>query len=436
MSLHKLEAIRHFKTYNIGDWLSAKIYADARANQCSCGGKFNGKQSIEDVEFPVCSSCGKTPSKYRIRAQVVDEYGKAAYRDIRHDSMGRRLVKARTCLDLIDRVKDDIEAGKFDVRNYESAKNKDKYLFESFVNSRAQFSESGAIVSGEMGFIQAYERKLARGEISQYTMDAVNKYTRMLLPFFGKIDIAKISKPIIETYRDSYTEKFSNRDLSLGWLKTILNSALEKDKIKTVPKFEVKGTNKRTDVPNLITTREKVLPAIKDWAKREAIRMLDDYGTRPCEVRAIQMEQLSDFNKRIKIDRHFSKRTMTEGRKSLKKGQKMAILDRPWTPELEQYIEWRKSNWDGNPKAYLFTTSTGTALGPGDLSEAWREAENKVGVKHSQMYGIRGAKITEILETKGVTKAKNFAGHTSAVMTLSRYDHSSSNVDDLIKEAN
>lgn len=415
MSLRKLDAIRQFKTFNIGEWLSAKIYAGERSNKClHCGGLFGSKQSIEDVEFPVCSSCGKTPCKYRIRARVVDEYNVIKYLDIRHDHMGRRLLKARDCLSLIDRVNDEVEAGKFDIRTYESIKKKDRFLFKSFVPEYLEF----------------HEKRFQRGEITQYSIESKRKYSKMLLPYFGPFDIAKISKPVIETYRNSFTEKFSNRDMSLGELKTILNHAVTMEKITKFPKFEVQASAKRTNVPNLGDTREKVLPAIKDPGKREAIRMLDDYGLRPCEVRAIQYEQLSFFNKRIKVDRHFSNRSMTEGRKSQKKGQKMAILDRPWTPDLEAYIN--SKNWSGDPKEFLFTTSTGTALGPQDLSEAWKEAEESVGVKHSQMYGIRGAKITEILERDGVTKAKNFAGHSSAVMTLSRYDHSSTNVDELI----
>lgn len=414
MSSKKLDAIRNFKTFNTGDWLSAKIYADARANKCACGGKFDGKQTIEEVDFPVCRACSKTPQKYRIRAQIVDETNTISYIDIRHDHMGRRLNKARDCLGLIDRVKDEIQAGKFDVRTYESLKKKDRFLFKNFVPEYLAF----------------HELRFKRGEITEYSIDSKRKYSKMLLSFFGKFDIAKITGPAIETYRNGFTEKFSNRDMSLGELKTILNHALKMEKISKIPRFEVPSSQKRRDVPDLNITREKVLPAIFDPGKREAIRMLDDYGLRPCEVRAIQYEQLSRFNKRIKIDRHFSKRTMTEGRKSLKKGQKMAILDRPWTPELETYINSKK--WTGDPKEFLFTTSTGTPLGPQDLSEAWRDAENKVGVKHSEMYGIRGAKITEILERDGVTKAKNFAGHSSAVMTLSRYDHSSTNVDELI----
>ena len=416
MSLRKLEAIRHFNNNNIGEWLSSKIYADARANKCSCGSKFDDKQSVEGIEFPICSGCGKTPGKYRIRAKVIDETNSVRYIDIRHDYMGRRLVKARDCLGLIDRVNDESKAGKFDVRTYESVKKKDRYLFKNFVAEYLEFQK----------------KRHERGEITEYSYDSKKKYSRMLLPTFGNIDIAKISAPMIETYRNSFTDKFSNRDMSMGELKTILNHALKMEKISKVPRFEVQSSQKRTNVPTLLVTREKILPAVKDIGKREAIRMLDDYGLRPCEVRAIQYEQLSFFNKRIKIDRHFSKRTMVEGRKSLKKGQKMAILDRPWTEELEQFIN--SKNWSGDPKEFLFTTSTGTALGPQDLSEAWKEAEDMVGVPHSQMYGIRGAKITEILEKDGVTKAKNFAGHSSAVMTLSRYDHSSTNVDDLIIE--
>ena len=417
MSKIFLEASRQFKTFNVGDWLGAKIYADARSNKCACGGKFDGEQEIEGISFPICLACKKTPLKYRIRAKVIDETNAIKYVDIRHDYMGRRLSKVRDCLGLIDKVNDDIKAGCFDVRNYESIKKKDRFLFKNFLPEYLDF----------------HRKRYEREEITQNGFDSKVKYSNILLKHFANFDIAKITLPVIETYRNSFTDKFSNRDMSLGELKTILNFAYDMEKIPKKMEFEVKASNKRTNVPSTANTREKVLPAIKDQGKREAIKMLDDYGLRPCEVRAIQFEQLSFFNKRLKIDRHFSKRKMTEGRKSNKKGSTMAILDRPWTPSLETYIKSKK--WTGDPKEFLFTTTKGTALGPQDLSEAWNEAEKIAGVKHSQMYGIRGAKITEILERDGVTKAKNFAGHSSAVMTLSRYDHSSTNVDDLIEEA-
>jgi integrase len=416
MSLRKLEAVRHYQTYNIGKWMSAKIYADARANKCSCGGSFNAKSSLEGIDFPICSSCGGTPAKYRIRARVIDENNRIKNIDIRHDRQGRRLTSTRFCLGIIDTVREEEEAGKFDVKNYSSVKKKDKYLFKNFLVEYQEFHR------------KRYERK----EITENGYNIKIRYSNLLLPFFGHIDIAKISVPMIKNYYNSFTENFSNRRLSMGELKTILNHALEMEKITKVPKFEVESSGRRKTVPNTVNTREKVIPAIKDIGKREAIRMIDDYGLRPCEIRAIQYEQLSFFNKRIKIDRHFSNRKMTTGRKSIKAGEKMAILDRPWTPSLEEYIN--SKNWSGDPKEFLFTTSRGTALGPGDMSEAWREAEKIAGVPHSEMYGIRGAKITEILETKGVLKAKNFAGHTNASMTLSRYDHSSENVDDVFSE--
>ena len=414
MSFRKLEAIRNHETGNVGYWLSAKIYAAERVKECSCGGKFNSTAEVEGVTYPVCCLCSKAPPKLRSRAQVIDITGKPDYIDIRHDDKGRRLIEIRKCLGIIDDVKDEIESGKFDVRKYESRKKRERFVFEHFVKE----------------FLEFQENRYKRGEITEYSFDSIKKYSKMLVPFFGKYDLSKIDNPDIEKYRNSFTEKFSNRDMSLGWLKTILNHAVTMKRIRVAPKFEVPSTKKRKDVPDLNITREKVLPAVTDPGKREAIRMLDDYGLRPCEVRAIQYEQLSFFNKRILIDRHFSKRTLTDGRKSIKKGEKMGVLDRPWTAELEAYIQ--SKDWSGDPKEFLFTTSTGTALGPQDLSEAWREAEDKVGVKHSQMYGIRGAKITEILERDGLTKAKNFAGHTNAIMTMTRYDHSSENVDELI----
>jgi integrase len=412
-----VNAIRHFRTYNVGAWLSAKIYADARANKCSCGGKYDGKESLEGIEFPVCSRCKKTPEKYRIRAKIVDANNSLKYVDIRNDDRGRKLLTTRSCLGIIDKVRDEESAGTFDVKNYSSDKKKDQYLFKNFLTEYQDF----------------HRKRFERGELTKNGFDGKVRYSNFLLPFFGDTDVSKISVPMIKTYHNSFTEKFSNRRLSMCELKAILNHAEEMGKISKAPKFEVESSDKRKNVPTTSNTRDKVIPAIKDIGKREAIRMMDDYGLRPCEIRAIQYEQLSFFNKRIKIDRHFSNRKMTEGRKSIKKNEKMAILDRKWSASLEAFI--KSKNWTGDPKEFLFTTSTGTALGPGDLSEAWREAEEIAGVKHSEMYGIRGAKITEILETKGVLPAKNFAGHTNATMTLSRYDHSSENVDDLIDEA-
>lgn len=415
MSQKLVEQLRQIKTYNVGAWLSAKIYSDSRSNKCTCGGKFDAKESLEGIDFPICSACKKTPTQYRIRARIIDKNNEIKYVDVRHDDKGRKLTRTRDCLGIIDKVRDEEKSGTFDVKNYSSTKEKDQYLFKNFLVEYQQF----------------HRRRFEREELTENGFNIKIRYSNLLLPFFGKTDIAKISVPLIKTYYNSFTDKFSNRRLSMGELKTILNFAMEMEKISKVPKFEVESSGKRENVPVTTVTREKVIPAIKDAGKREAIKMIDDYGLRTCEIRAIQYEQLSHFNKRIKIDRHFSNRKMTSGRKSNKEG-KMSMLDRPWTSSLEAYIKSKK--WTGDPKEFLFTTSTGTALGPGDLSEAWREAEIIAKVEHSEMYGIRGAKITEILETKGVLKAKNFAGHTSAVMTLSRYDHSSDNVDDLIEE--
>lgn len=414
MSSKKLEAIRQFKTSNIGYWLGAKIYPDAKGNACSCGGKFLARTFLKrrkgDIEYPVCDSCALPPEFFRIWASVVTEDGSKKDIFIRHSPLtGDRLTEIEQCLSILDQVESDRVSGNFDVRKYESKKTKDAFLFKNVVPM----------------YLEKHKKRLERGEISPYGYESKVKYSKFLLAFFGEKDIAKIKSHHIDDYKNSFVDKFSNRDMSLGELKTILNFAHEKELINRVPPFEVPSSKKRKEVPDLKVTRDQVIPAIKNLIHREAIRMLDDYGLRPCEVRAIQYEQIDILHDRIKIDRHFSKRTLLPGRKS----NKESVLDRPLTKELKAYIKSRP--W-GLPKAYLFPTTTGTAMGPADLSEAWREAEKKVGVKHVEMYGVRGARITEVLVKDGLTKAKNFAGHSSAITTANRYDHSSTNVDDVI----
>lgn len=419
MSKQKLEAIRLFRTYNVGDWLGAKIYSDAKGNKCSCGGTFTARTMFRrrkgDVEYPVCDKCALPPEFFRIWASVVTEDGSKKDIFIRHSPLtGDRLTEIEQCLSILDQVESDRVSGNFDVRKYESKKTKDAFLFKNVVPMYLDF----------------HKKRLERGEISPYGYESKVKYSKFLIDennkyAFANKDVAKIKVHHIEDYKNSFTDKFSNRDMSLGELKTILNFALQKELINRVPQFEVPSSKKRKEVPDLKVTRDLVIPAIKNPIHREAIRMLDDYGLRPCEVRAIQYEQIDILHDRIKIDRHFSKRTLLPGRKS----NKESVLDRPLTKELKAFIKSRP--W-GLPKAYLFPTTTGTAMGPADLSEAWREAEKLVGVKHVEMYGVRGARITEVLEKDGLTKAKNFAGHSSAITTANRYDHSSTNVDDVI----
>ena len=52
------------------------------------------------------------------------------------------------------------------------------------------------------------------------------------------------------------------------------------------------------------------------------------------------------------------------------------------------------------------------------------------------MYGIRGARITELMKSKngGILKAKTFAGHSSASTTINRYEHDMYDVDEFINQ--
>lgn len=391
--------------------MAASIYADVPKNECSCGGEFSKRLKLlkikKEVSYPACNSCNRPPHLLRIKARVIDLQGVKKYVYIRYNQYGERLNDIDDCFLVLKKIDQDVDHGAFDVRAYESKKTRDSFLFKNFVQSY-------------LGF---HQKRLDRQEITPYGYESKVKYTKFLVAYFGEYDISKISLPLIDEYKNAFTEKYSNRDMSLGELKTILNHALRMEFINRVPLFEVPNTRKRKSIPNLTQTREEIIPAIGNETHREAIRMLANYALRPCEVRAIQYEQIDLINNTITIDRHFSKTKLLPGRKSNPEGPQAALV-RELTPKLREYITSLPRPLDG--KTFLFRNSVGKPLGVKDLSQTWRNTLSELGMPHIQMYGLRGAGITQVLlETNGnMIVAKNFAGHSNIQTTMARYDHS------------
>jgi hypothetical protein len=221
MSKNKLKAKREFKTTNRGDWLASKIYSDVKGKGCSCGGKFSSFKDIDGVGLPVCDKCAEDPPFYRIRAKVEDRHGEVHYITVRHSQNGKRLTKAHHCLTLLETIDEELEAGVFDVSKYGSKKMKESYKFKNF----ATF------------YLEHNQKRLERGEITPYGFKGKQKYVRALLPFFGERELRQIRPSQIETFRDSFTDRFSTRDMALGELKTMLKFAKTKGMVSEVPEF-------------------------------------------------------------------------------------------------------------------------------------------------------------------------------------------------------
>lgn len=399
---------------NIGKWMAAKIYSDIKSNNCSCGGKFAFYQEIKrrdkkSIFYPVCTDCKEPPARFRIRAKLADERGVSRYVFIRRTVGGDLIQDPETLLDVFKRVEEDEKLGKFRHTEYDKKTVREKDLFKNVVDAYIKMQSS-------------------RHDLSPYSLESKKKYSKKLVEYFGEFSIHDIESFHVEDYKVTL-QSHSNQVMCLGEMKTILNWASERYKLARVIKITVPANKKRKDVPDLELAKDKVIPAIDNDIHREAIRMLRDYGLRPSEVRAIQYEQIDLLNDRIVIDRHFSKTTLLMGRKSAAEGEEMATLDRPLTPELKAFIKSRP--WPLDKKKFLFTNTVGKPLGVKDLSQTWRETLKKLKLPHVEMYGLRGAKITEAIEKHGIHKGMSLAGHTN-IKTTMIYDHSKKKVDELI----
>lgn len=408
---------------NIGKWMAAKIYSDIKTNTCDqCGGKFALYQEFKrrdkpSIYYPVCDKCKMPPAKFRIRAKLADDKGNKRYVFIRRTAGGQLIQEPSDLLTVFTRIEEDEKLGKFRHTEYDKKAVREKDIFKNVVDA----------------YIKSQEQ---RKDLKPYSIESKKKYSKLLVyghkgdevEGFGDMSIHDIEKHHVEDFKRGLTSH-TNQAMCLGELKTILKWAKDRYKLSDVIEIVVPSSKKRKSIPDLEVVKTKIIPAIQNEIHREAIRMLRDYGLRPSEVRAIQYEQIDLINDRIIIDRHFSKTTLVMGRKSADEGEDTASLDRPLTPELKAFIKSRP--WPLDKKKFLFTNSVGKAMGVKDLSQTWRETLKDLKLPHVEMYGLRGAKITEVIEKHGVHKGMNLAGHSN-IKTTMIYDHSKKKVDELI----
>lgn len=424
--------IGHDKSkFNIGKWVAARIYSDDRRNACKCGGKFASyieikRRDKKPIYLPECEKCKEPPRRYRIRTKLADRSGNSKYVFVRKTVGGQYLEDTQDVLDVFRRVEEDEQLGRFRYSDYDKKSVKEKDLFKNVV-------------------VEYIRLQSLRSDLSPYSLESKKKYSRILVEGitdkdnanksvlgFGDVSIHDIEAFHVEDFKNSL-KSHSNQAMCLGEMKTILRWSEERYRLQRVPKFEVPSSKKRKKIPDLEVTHDKIIPAINNEVHREAIRMLAQYALRPSEVRAIQYGQIDIVKELITIDRHFSKTTLLMGRKSVDESEATGSFTRKLTSELKAFIKSRP--WPINqPNKFLFTNSVGKPLGVKDLAQTWRETLKKLKITHVEMYGLRGAKITDTIKKSGgnISKGRDMAGHTDIRTTQKHYDFNDRNVDEFI----
>ncbi len=417
-----------FKHFNIGDFLSAKIYSDIKGNACSCGGQYLDKKIVyEDehdeksdmFEIPICNSCKKTPRKFRINARVENENGAKKTITIRNSQDGLRLTKVYQVITCLCIIKQEIREGRFDVRKYSSSLSKESFLFENFIQTYIKYYEKKASIKGKEGISPATLRK-------KKTLISLH-----LLPYFKGIEIGYVDRVKIKKFKDSWADQFSTRNQCLGELKRILNYAFEYEYIKSVPKFDkIPKSRSREKIAHISTIRE-VLPFVDDVYYYRIFRLLDIYPIRPCEVRCLRWKDIDFRKKTITIQRHLSDGVELDGRKSIDidsesgKGK----ITYPLTSDARTILKEVRSSINIDDLIFESKRKKGAFISHTVLPDHWRKACKLAGVEYFEPYEIKHARATEITEQNNgnLKLTMDVLGQTNVNTTL-RYIQKGSNL--------
>lgn len=404
MSRRAIKKYRLIKTGNRGQWLSAKIYSDMRSG-CQCGGKFTAVGELEGMEYPVCDSCKKPPTLFRIRAKILTENLEVKYIDIRHDRTGKRLSKTHHCLNVLERVNEELEKGAFNYRDYDSEDSRASYLFENYVVSYLNF----------------HEKRLKRKELSPSGFANKKTSVNNLIEFFKGRDISSIRRPDIENYKNSFTDRFRARDLAISELKSILKHAMDIDEVITkIPKFDLMPASKKRKEIISLETALKVIDEIEDEQYQVMLKLLTVYPVRPGELRALQWRDIDYFAGKVSFKRHFSADVLMEGRKSIDSGDKSEVSF-PITKDFMDYLHSIPRPLKSD--AFVFSGKENDFVSGNCLSRAWRKATDKLKLPPYQLYEMRHARLSQIAEQSNgdMVKLLRVSGHTNPKTLMDRY---------------
>lgn len=385
-----------------GFYMSSRICADTDARCRACGCRKFSYIKFKKFDVPTCSECGEEPSHYRLRRYLPSVDGRSVRYDIRYGKDHERIVDVHDAIVLARQIDQEIQTQTFKPTEYMSKVKSEIFSFENIIKSK---------------YLTAQESKLGRGELSPAGLKIKKTAINHLMNYFCELDVRKIGTGNIYEFYETFTGGDRTRVLATQELKVILNYLHQIGMIDSLPRFPKLKASKKRDVENFLTSEEQelVISKIKDPLYLSMITILAHYAMRPCEIRALQWQDLDFDNSTIAIQRHFSNgTTLLSGRKSNEE-----TLFLPMTPVFRNCVKDLKP---GPPQSFVFQGKEGGAVGDRVLSRHWKQACIDAGVKPVQLYeGTKHSRLT-ILKSKGYSDDHLIllSGHSN-VDTVKRY---------------
>jgi integrase len=397
--------------YCRGAVLSARVYADAKGNKCPCGGLFAKRIPHSDekaILMPYCDSCGERPSFYVIDADVKDANGARAKARIRNTKDSKRLDSPTRVAYIFNVIQEEILAGTFNIRQYDSEKSKQAFIFKNYAEE----------------YLKGQRLRLEQKEITpKGFLDKERLVLKELVPYFSKVELFKITPGLIRKFRDQplYKEKPRTRDLALGELKALLNQAKRDELLVVVPGFDkIPRAKKREN----IISRElafKTAEAIEKEVYRDMYILLITYPVRPGELRALMWNNVDFTNGKFTICQHFSDGVLIEGRKSVKLDKKQGSITFDMSPKAREIFRKHRSADVVSLNSFVFLGERGGAVTESCLWHAWNNARTTLGHKFAP-YECRHVAASELYRRTGndIIATKEIGGWTNTA-TLERY---------------
>jgi integrase len=401
------------QNYCKGRILSARIYSDVSGNKCDCSGKFSKRVPHDDhpdLLVPRCDLCNKYPALFHIDADAKDVNGNKIRIKIRHTRNSERLDRISRVIYTFERIHQEINDNTFDIRHYDSATSREKFVFKNYIQE----------------YLTLQEARLVKGDITPKALkDKQGLIKRELLLFFGSIELSRITPGLIAKFKNKkeFIKKERTRDLALGELKAILNQAVRDEMLVTCPKFDPIARSKTRKETISIDVARKTVAVMHKELYRDMYAVLLIYPLRPCELRALEWRHIDFVRDEFTVSQHFSDEVLIQGRKSIKKGEKNDSVTYPMTAEIRamflKYFHQRIHRIDG--PNFVFIGRFGNHISGETLADSWRNARKKLGHKF-EAYECRHAATSELYDKVNgdLIRLKDVSGHNNT-QTLERY---------------
>jgi integrase len=410
--------------------LAARIYSDTAGYKCQCGGVYNKRIEHSDhsgLMVPKCNQCSTYPPVFHIDADAFDPNGNKIRVKIRNDQNNNRLTNISQVIFTLQTIQKEIMAGEFDVSRYVSKDARESFRFKNYIAH----------------YLILQERRLLKKEITPKALrDKKSLINNHLVPEFGGLDLAQITRQRISSYIDTLVERKRVHNLAIGELRTILRQAEKDEKIKIAPRFDpIPKAEKRHEIISMELIH-KTIEAMPIKLYRDMFTLMTIYPLRPSEVRALRWKDFSPIGKTMLFVRgHFSDEVWIDGRKSIAEGDKSTMKYDRSERAMAILSDYRASAIRGlDPETdWIFKGINGTHVQDEALADAWRSArsnmKNKDDNHKHQLYEIRHRCLTEFGKrvSGDIMKMTAFSGHKNANTLMERYIRDDSDLSEYIQ---